>query len=86
MMLKNLRILSNSAKFSGGLTLFPACVLFGTIVSTSSNYRLASVDSPKFLGTENMTPILVKFRILDHSGQRYSAESTATYCRQSGRP
>jgi len=43
--------------------------LFGTISSTSINYRLGTVDSLQFLGTENMTPISVKLRISDHSGQ-----------------
>ena len=50
----NLRILSNSAKFSAGRPLLPAYNFSATMASTSSTYRLGAVASLKFLATENM--------------------------------
>ena len=55
MMRKNLRILSNSAKFSVGRPLLLAYNFSVTMASISSTYRLGTVVSLKFLATENMT-------------------------------
>jgi len=60
-----MRILSNSAKFSAGLPLLPACNFSATVVSTYSTYPLWFVASPKFLAIENMPRITVQLRIID---------------------
>ena len=44
----NLRILSNSAKFSDGRPLLTACSFSGTIASTFSTYHLGAVAPVKF--------------------------------------
>ena len=51
MMHKNVRILSNSAKFSAGRPLLPAYNFSTTMASTCSTYRFAAVPSLKFLAT-----------------------------------
>jgi len=62
MMRKNLRILSNSAKFSAGWSLLPAYNFSATIGLYLKHGVVASL---KFLATENMARIAVKLRIVD---------------------
>jgi len=64
-MRENLRILSNSAKFSAGRPLLlPAYNFSATMASTTGTYRLGAVACLKFLATENMPRITVKLRIV----------------------
>jgi len=63
--LQELRILSNSAKFSAGQPILPANNSSAKMASTSATYRLGAVVSLKFPAIENMPPISVKLRIVE---------------------
>jgi len=55
-MIRKMRILSNSAKFSAGRPLLAAYHFSATMATTYSTYRLGALASLKFLAIENMPP------------------------------
>ena len=73
MMRKNLRMLSNGAKFSVGRPPLPGSNFWASMTPTSSTYRLGAVASVKFLATENMSRQL---RIVDWAGDTYRIIAT----------
>ena len=85
-MRKNLRILSNNAKFSAGRPLLPTHNFSATMASTSSTYApivWGSVTSLKFLATQNMPPQL---RIDDWAGGSEWQSYLPDNCHPSSRP